>query len=268
MYTLRTPYLRPGRLIAASSGRIRPPDFLIIGTERGGTTSLYQYLMRNVTMVPALRKEIHFFDQHYYKGRSWYLAHFPVRNDDVLSGEASPHYYFFPEAAPRVAETLPNAKLIMLLRNPIDRAYSHYQHEVAMGYEKLSFEGAINREFTVTDGVWKPKDLRAKGISEYVHFSYLSKGLYITYLKRWMEAVERDRFLILNSERLFNEPGKVFPQVLSFLGLPSNGLTSFGTFNEGQYEQLDEKTRARLLAFYAPYNEELSRFLDMDFEWA
>jgi len=255
-------------MVEAYRGLIRPPDFLIIGTERGGTTSLHTYLTENPRIVRALRKEIHYFDQNYYKGWAWYLAHFPVRKNDILSGEASPHYYFFPEAAERVAESLPDAKLIILLRNPIDRAYSHYQHEVANGYEKLSFKDAISREYASTNGIWKPRDLRANGISQYVHFSYLSKGLYVKHLKWWMAKIPRERFLIQKSESFFSDPGDSFSQVLNFLGLPSNNLSSFRKYNEGEYEPLDDKLRSQLLAFYAPYNDELSRLLCMDFrDW-
>lgn len=264
MYTLHSPYARPNRMVEAYAGHIRPPDFLIIGTERGGTTSLHSYLTENPRIVRALRKEIHYFDQNYYKGRTWYMAHFPVRKKDILSGEASPHYYFFPEAAERIGKSFPDTKLIMLLRNPVDRAYSHYQHEVANGYEKLSFKDAIVREYNITDGIWKPRDLRANGISQYVHFSYLSKGIYVKHLKWWMAKIPRERFLILKSEAFFNNPGDGLSKVLNFLGLPPSDRSNFRKYNEGEYEPLDDKIRSQLLAFYAPYNDELSCLLDMD----
>jgi len=256
--------------MAAYAGRVRPPDFVIIGTERGGTTSLYNYLLtEDSRIISALRKEIHFFDQHYYKGWTWYLSHFPVRKDDILSGEASPHYYFFPEAAQRVAQAIPNAKLIILLRNPIDRAYSHYQHEVAMGYEKLSFEDAVNREVTVSNGIWKPRSLRANGVFQYVHFSYLSKGLYVEHLKPWLERIPSERFLILKSESFFSNPGDVLAGALHFLGMPPTGRSTFRKYNEGQYEPMEREVRSRLRTFYEPYNKELSELLRMDFhDWS
>jgi hypothetical protein len=224
--------------------------------------------MKHPRFLPALRKEIHFFDQHFHKGWLWYLAHFPVREENILSGEASPHYYFFSVAAQRVAECLPHTKLIMLIRNPVDRAYSHYKHEIAMGYEKQSFQDAQDREFTITDGIRTRKDLLANGTFQYVHFSYLSKGMYVTYLKHWMEKIPRERFLILKSEELFSEPRKVFSLVLDFLGIPQSDIATFPTYNEGSYEPLDNKLKSHLQEFYAPYNLELSRFLGMDFsDW-
>jgi len=264
MYSIHSPYARPGRILAAYAKRIRPPEFLIIGTERGGTTSLHTYLMENRRVARALRKEIHYFDQNYNKGWTWYLSHFPIRKNDVLSGEASPHYYFFPEAAERVAENLPNGKLIILLRNPIDRAYSHYQHEVANGYEKLSFKDAMSREFDMSDGTWRPRNLRSTGMFQYVHFSYLSKGLYVTHLKPWLAKIPRERFLFLKSEDFFRNPGEVLSRTLNFLGLPPADQSSFRTYNEGEYQSLDAKLRSELLDFYAPYNDELSSLLSMD----
>jgi len=264
MYSIHSPYLRPGRMLTAYAGRIRPPEFLIIGTERGGTTSLHTYLMENQKIARALRKEIHYFDQNYNKGWTWYLSHFPNRKNDIISGEASPHYYFFQEAAARIANDLPNVKIIVLLRNPIDRAYSHYQHEVANGYEKLSFKNAISREYNISDGTLQPFDLRSAGIFQYVHFSYLSKGLYVTHLKSWLAEIPRERFLFLKSEDFFRNPGAVLSQVLNFLGLPPTDRSSFRTYNEGEYEPLGSNLRSELVDFYTPYNDELSKLLNMD----
>jgi len=269
-YTLASPYLRPHRMLEVRLGRFRLPDFLIIGAERGGTTSLYVYMTSEPNIVAALRKEIDFFDQKYQKGWTWYLAHFPMHDRNVTqTGEASPAYIFFPEAPVRVANRLPDTKIIVLLRNPIDRAFSHYQHELRLGYESLSFQNALRREIiTDNEGTWKLRDLREKGIFQYVHFSYLAKGLYVNQLKRWMMGFPRERFLIVRSERFFNDPGRVLSEVLDFLGLPPTDRRTFPKYNEGSYRPLDEDTTSRLRRFYAPYNEELSRFLSMDFsDW-
>lgn len=267
-YTYHSPYLRPDRISAAYRGRIRSPDFVIIGSERGGTTSLYNYLLDSSSVVPALRKEIHFFDQNYTKGLIWYLAHFPIRSDTIISGESSPHYYIFPEAAQRISHDLPNTSLIMLLRNPIDRAYSHYQHEVALGYEKQSFEEAIKREFYVDGSNWIPQSLRSSGISEYVHHSYLSKGLYAKHLRHWLDCIPRERFLMLKSETFFDTPEQVMMNVFDFLGVSSVDKISYRKYNEGHYDEINPELRSRLRRFYEPFNRELSDLLNMDFsDW-
>ena len=126
------------------------PDFLIVGVMKGGTTSLFRYLVRHPQVLPPFRKEIKYFDCNYINGQNWYQAHFPLKKKFVggskLTGEATPYYIFHPQAPMRIAEALPEAKIIILLRNPIDRAYSHYQHMVRVGREPLSFEEAIAAE--------------------------------------------------------------------------------------------------------------------------
>jgi hypothetical protein len=257
----------PHRVIAAKLGYGALPDFLIIGTQRGGTTSLYNYLVKHPRIRGALRKEVHFFDLNYSKGLTWYLAHFPVRThgSTFLTGESSPYYLFHPDVPKRVAETLPNARFIVLLRNPIDRAYSQYHHEVRLGYETMSFEKALARERALMDkqSWWSPTSDR---MFEHNHYSYLSRGIYIDQLKRWMQIIPRERFLILKSEELYSNPARVFIQVLDFLGIPRAGPTSFPIYNEGKYLDLDETTRSCLYSFFLPYNEQLSSFLGVDFD--
>src|SRR5947209_20310719 len=132
------------------------PDFIIIGTMRGGTTSLYSYLTTHPHIGSAYMKEVHFFDVYYSKGIGWYRSQFPssiqkyyaeyVQKQQFITGEASPYYLFHPHAPKRITKFLPQVELIVLLRNPVSRAYSHYSHEVAGGHEKLSFEEAIECE--------------------------------------------------------------------------------------------------------------------------
>jgi hypothetical protein len=247
----------------------KPPDFLILGTMRGGTTSLYVYLKEHPGVVGALRKEIHFFDLNYSRGWQWYLSHFPLRGSRAfLTGESSPNYLYYAESVGRIVYTLPEAKFIALLRNPIDRAYSHYQHEVAMGFETLSFENALRRECDTEVDPWQLRDLSERGIYYRDHFSYLSRGIYVTQLKRWMEKVSRDRLLILKSESFFNDPAAVLSQVLDFLGLPPSNRKTFKKWNQEQYEPMSEATRAHLRLFFKPHNDELSHLLNTDFqEW-
>lgn len=262
-----SPYFRPHRMIAARLGCCILPHFLIIGTQRGGTTSLYNYLVQHPRVKGALRKEVHYFDFNYSKGLTWYLAHFPVgiHGNTFLTGESSPYYLFHPDVPKRVAETLPNAKFLVLLRNPVDRAYSQYHHEVKLGYETLSFEKAINREYALMESQsWgSPTPDMAYAHN---HYSYLSRGIYVDQLKRWMQTIPRERFLILKSEEFYSNPGRVFFQVLDFLRLPRAGPTSFPIHNEGKYSDLSEVTRSRLNSFFLPHNQRLSSFLGNHFE--
>ncbi len=156
----------------------------------------------------------------------------------------------------------------MLLRNPIDRAYSHYQHEFALGYERLSFEEAIKREFRVDGPNWVPQNLRSKGISEYVHHSYLSKGLYAKHLRYWLDCIPRERFLMLKSETFFETPEQVMMKVFDFLNIDSVDKIAYERYNEGHYNEISPELRYRLQRFYEPFNRELSDLLSMDFsDW-
>ncbi|WP_159790882.1 sulfotransferase family protein [Sodalinema gerasimenkoae] len=103
-------------------------DFIILGAQKAGTSSLYAYMAQHPDIVPALRKEVEFWSWKFYRGLDWYFAHFPQipEGSHLQTGEACPGYLDFYETAERLRETLPHVKLIVLLRNPVDRAISHY----------------------------------------------------------------------------------------------------------------------------------------------
>jgi hypothetical protein len=270
-YRLKSYYppLLPHKILAAKFGLCRSPDFLILGAAKAGTTSLHKYLADHPSVKTSARKEIDFFTFHYSKGLTWYLAHFPTNiHGKIITGESSSYYLFHPRVPDRVAATLPNAKFLVLLRNPIDRAYSHYQHEFKLGYETKSFEEAIDRERAlIEDERWR--SCGSGYAFSHDHFSYISRGLYIDQLKRWMQAIPRERFLILKSEQLYSNPKSVFQSVLDFLRLPSGGPAFFPVYNQGDYgEGLNRDTRALLYSIFRPYNEALSSFLNLNLdEW-
>ncbi|RLJ09991.1 MAG: sulfotransferase [Candidatus Aenigmatarchaeota archaeon] len=186
------------------------PNFIICGTQRGGTTSLYYYLKEHPQIFMPSKKEIHFFDLHYKKGIEWYKRHFrEAKNSKIRAiGEASPSYMYFEEVPERIHEVIPDVKLIFILRNPVDRAYSHYWHEVRLGYEWLSFEEAIKVE----------QERLAKGdIINRRHYSYLDRGKYIEQIKRFRKYFSKDQMLILITEELRSSPETVMRQIFEFL---------------------------------------------------
>jgi hypothetical protein len=237
------------------------PDFIILGTQRGGTTSLYHYLTAHPDIGAAFRKEVHFFDRYYEKGMNWYLAHFPKRGEFPVVGEASPYYLFHPDVPERAREVVPHAKFIVLLRNPIDRAYSGYQMKVRRGIETLSFEDAVDKERERLSGSDDPISLPWR------HYSYLKRGLYVDQLKRWMSVFPRERFLILKSEDFYEDPGRVLNQTLEYLGLRPWSPESFKAYHLSEYAEIAPATRKRLREYFAPYNQQLHTFLGRDFEW-
>ncbi|UCC30568.1 MAG: sulfotransferase domain-containing protein, partial [Phycisphaerales bacterium] len=233
----------PLRRLSASIRML--PDFLIIGTQKGGTTSLYRYLTGHPRILSAVVKEVRFFNRDYHKGPLWYRAHFPtyIRKwaagklgaGHTLTGEATP-YLFHPHAPKRVHSLVPDARLIVLLRNPVDRAYSHYQHHVTRGRESLSFEEAIDAEPSRIEGELEKmmQDERYRSLN-YVGYAYLTRGIYVDHLRRWREHFDAHQFLVLESERFFSDTASVYKQVLRFLQLPETSLPQFTKLNIGRY---------------------------------
>jgi len=247
-------------------------DFIIIGAQRCGITSLYNYLISHPNVSPALNNEVHFFDIHYNKGIDWYWKQFPLlqekpnSDEKSLTGESTPYYLFHPLAAKRIFKHLPKIKLILQLRNPVDRAYSHYNHAVRVGNESLSFDEAIKQE---------PERLRNEEEKIYQDqysfnhqkLSYLSRGAYAEQLERYLELFKKEQMLILKSEDFFASPQQILNRVFSFLGISNFQLRDYEKFNFGNNPPLNEKTRDFLTEYFRPHNERLSKLLGLDFGW-
>ncbi|MDM8522378.1 sulfotransferase [Desulfococcaceae bacterium HSG8] len=239
---------------------VRPlPDFVIIGAQKSGTTSLYSYLIQHPCVRPGYKKEVHFFDNpdHFRKGAGWYRAHFPsdlprrIRSEAAaITGEATPSYLCHPDVPARMYQVIPHAKFIVLLRNPVYRAYSHYNHRVKHGTETLPFEAALKKN------------------SEKFS-SYLARGIYADQLERWMRIFPREQFLILGSEDFFRNPEDALLRVVSFLDLPhwNPDPKIFRRYNVNRYSDMDEKVKKYLTDYFAPHNERLYRYLGADFGW-
>jgi hypothetical protein len=250
------------------------PDLLIIGAQKGGTSFLYNLLSGHPYFEAAVQKEVHFFDTpKFRRGVDWYSTHFPQQQQRnghrVITGEASPYYLFYPHAARRVAEIIPQAKLIALLRNPIDRAYSDYQDTLRQGHETLSFEEALNLEKERLRGE-KDKILaneHYRSIS-YRRYSYLSRGVYVDQLKEWHRYFDPEQLLILKSEDLFARPSEILELVVEFLGVPERTFELEGERNEGRYsEPMNSDTRQWLKDYFEPRNRRLYEYLGVDFAW-
>ena len=237
------------------------PDFIIIGTQRGGTTSLYRYLTAHPEIGQASRKEVHFFDRYFDKGIDWYLAHFPLRGEFPVVGEASPFYLFHPEAPARILAAVPQAKFVVLLRNPVDRAYSQYHMKVERQLEELSFEEAIEREPERLAASDDPLD------PAWRHHSYLARGIYFEQIRRWFDYFPRDRFLIIKSEDFYAEPLPILHQTQSFLGVQPHSPATLKVHHQADYGAMDSFMRRRLTDYFAPYNRQLYDLLGQDFGW-
>lgn len=246
------------------------PDFVIIGTQRGGTTSLHRYLRQHPRIILPARKELHYFSRFYDRGAGWYREQFPARLPiGTLTGEATPYYLFHPLAPRRLRTDASAAKLIVLLRDPVDRAYSHYYHERRGGHELVPFEAAIAAEperlrgeveRTIADERYDSVALR--------HHSYLARGRYAEQLRAWLAQVPRDRLLILESEALYRDATATARLVTDFLGLPPRNLRDRRAANDEPYPPMATETRAGLEAAFDGPNRELVELLGWTPSWA
>lgn len=248
---------------------LRPaPDFAIIGAPKCGTTSLYSFLCSQPGVAPALTKEIHYFDeaQKYELGDLWYRHNFPVRGRGI-TGEATTTYLLHPLAPERMSRSAPDAKVIAMLRDPAERAYSDYQMQLRAGMEYMSFEDALDAEEARTSAERRAVGSDPKKRWFYVpNYSYAAKGEYAEQLERW-ERHYGGRILVETLEEMARDPGGVTGRVLEFLGLePSGGRPP--KLNEGIYPPMRPSTRRMLAGRFAGHNSKLYRMLGRDLGWA
>ncbi|MFJ6194723.1 sulfotransferase family protein [Micromonospora sp. NPDC092111] len=256
---------------AAWPGRVGAlPDFLVIGGQRCGTTSLHHYLAAHPDVRAATGKELQFFSLHFGRGQRWYRAHFPPAAAGRRSFEASPYYLFHPSVPARVAGLLPEARFVALLRDPVERAYSHYLHTRSYGVEPLGFAAALTAEpqrlaDALRDGPDTPAAHHALR-----NFSYTARGRYAEQLDRWFAALPRERLHVVRSEDLYADPATVYAGVLRFLGLAPFTPDAFARHTrraDTGPSQLTAELRAELAAGFAPHNARLADLLGWSRTW-
>jgi hypothetical protein len=281
-----TRHVPRARLLTA---RLRAtPDFVLVGGQKCGTTSLYHYLAQHPQVLAATIKGIHYFSGNFAKGLSWYRAHFPLlaevylrsrlSSKPVLTGEASPYYLFHPHAPRRLAQVSPVARLIVLVRDPVERAYSHYAHNVARGKrqrEPLTFKEAIEREGDRVRGEME-KMLADEWYDSYAiqHYTYAARGIYMDQLMAYETCFSRRQILVIRSEDLFTNTVAAYQDVLAFLGLDPFVPMDLKVRNAGQYPAGRRNANAALAGtfeelreFFKPHNQRLYEYLGRDLGW-
>lgn len=247
------------------------PDFIIIGAQKSGTTSLESYIAEHPQVIKALKKEVHFWGWHFERGIDWYLAHFPqiLPNSGYITGEATPNYLeqlANLNSIQRIHDNFPHVKLLVVLRNPIDRAFSQYNHWSSFHWEKRSFMQVVDEELALLE---KNPDI-PQGNQQYWSntVSYLGRGVYIEFLKKWLEFFPREQILILGAESFYQQTTKTLETVWQFLNLPSYRLNNYHKRNAGFYSQkIPPEIRSKLHKYFAPHNTRLEEFLGQKFDW-
>ena len=255
------------------------PDFLVIGAMKAATSAIYDYILRHPNVIRRQPKELHFFSYHYKKGLESYLSNFTIHQANSkynlkLVGEASPSYLIVKEVPSRVKISFPEVKIIVILRNPTDRAISHYYHQVKrVRDEKREIDEAFSiqefeKSMKISPSIELDKDLMHNYISKHGNTAfYLWLGKYALQLENWLNVFPKEKILILNFHDLETRPGFLVERIYSFLGLENYVIPKINKIYENKYEPVKQIIRQRLDQFYKPYNEKLESLLNTRFNW-
>jgi hypothetical protein len=243
---------------------------MVIGTKRGGTTSLAAYLYEHPRVLPPVParlapKGVRAFDEHPERGGLWYRSHFPTflrrgpaRAPRAVAAESTANYFFHAEQAARAAALAPNARAIVSLRDPVERAWSHWRERTRRGSETLSFEDALDAE---------AERLAGLPVGERANIAYRAQGCYAEFLPAWRDAFG-DRLLVLFAEELYADPPATYARVLAFAGLEPHELARYEAWNyQPSTQPMDPETRASLRAFYEPFDERLEALVGRPVPW-
>ena len=253
------------------------PDFIIIGAQKSGTTSLFYYLTKHPQLLPSYVKEVHFFDgglnpntNNFAKGSTWYYAHFPSKKTLASSHyrtfEASPLYIFNPLVPKRIFDLIPDIKLIAVLRNPTERAISHYFHEKRAGRESLPIMEALLHEEKRLESVIADEEYKSV---EFIRYSYKSRGHYKEQIERFLNYFSRQQILIINFEAFVDEPEKTLREVFEFVGIDTEyKVKNLKPRNVGtQKSDVDPEVYRYLNKYFMPHNQALYNLLGKSFDW-
>jgi Sulfotransferase domain len=267
----------------ATAGLRRGPDFVIIGAKRGGSTSLYNYVLDHPSIVPLFPgrqhiKGAHYYDTRYARGLTWYRSHFPLEVggrhlarsalQPVMCGEASPYYLFHPLAAERLARDYPQVRVIAVLRDPVERAYSHFKERTHHRGETLNFEEALAAEPSRLRGE-EQRIIAEPGYAsaEHENHSYLAQGRYLDMLPRWFKFFPREQMHIAVSEEFYADPDRRVNEVWKFLGLPPHRLRDQTRYNYLPAPGMAPETRQRLNDSLAGHHRDLADLLGRPLPW-
>ena len=245
------------------------PDFIIMGTVRSGTTSLYYNICEHPSVLPAAYDEIGFFDSNYHLGIKWYQSMFPKQKEMQeikkntgfsITGEDTPFYFWKKEAIDRIFQCLPNVKIIAIFRNPVDRAYSNYNLGLRMNTEKSTFEETIDEEIEFLENNSFRDSIERRR-------SYVTKGIYEKQIKSWFDVFPRKQIHILSTEEMQQNPQDELLKIFKFLEIPEYIIKNPQKQKLAEYEKMKMETRKKLLNFYKSYNENFFEMIKQRFNW-
>ena len=245
------------------------PSFLIIGVPKSGTSSLYDYIIQHPQVLGALQKELDFFSPaNFSYGIKWYLSNFPVvpEKPKFLTGEATPLYLYQTGVDEQIYSLFPNIKLIVILRNPVQRAISDHYHRVRMQANPSSFEDVYTSQM-----LEQFRQMENPNVNDENYLrrrpDVLWKGLYVYFIQKWMRLFSRNQILVLSAESLFTNPVTTMKKTFEFLELPDHQLSDYQKHNAGSYHPIETSLYQELSDIYKPHNHKLEDYLNQKFDW-
>jgi hypothetical protein len=256
------------------------PSFLIVGAQRAGTTSMSRTLSAHPAVFhPVLHQEVHYFDNAYDRGMAWYRSHFPLRVRARIAAraagvapmafESSPYYMMHPLAAERINRDLPGVKLLVLLRDPVERSYSGHAHETALGFEAEPYPRAIELEASRLAGEAEKIAANPHYYSySHQHHAYRLRGHYAEQLQNLEKVFGRDRIHVVDSGEFFTDPARIYDGVLDFLGLPHAEYPEFKQRNaRPRSAPIPPAVREELEDYFRPHDQRLAEWLGREPSW-
>jgi len=250
------------------------PDFFVIGAGRTGTTSLYYYLDQHPSLSKSAYDELGFFDVNFHLGLHWYRSLFPsiftkfrikLKTHFFMTYDVTPFYVRRPWVARRMKKLFPDSKLIIVLRNPVDRTYSHYYLSTESG-ETRTFEEVIEEDMNDISE-WSVDLKDDYYFATKVENSKLARAFYVEQLAVWFELFPKNQILIISSEELASNTKNIMNDIFQFLNLPEYEIPNIEKVNVSKYSKMNPETRKILIDFFKPYNEQLYKFLNRKFDW-
>jgi hypothetical protein len=258
-----------------SPWRMRP-SFIIVGAQRAGTTTLYRVLSDHPDVArPTASKGIAYFDLSYDRGPRWYRGHFPIgwvarrrHGPRAVTFESSGYYLFHPLAAARIARDLPGVRVVVVVREPVERAYSAHRHEQARGFESEPFEAALDLEGERTAG--ETERILADPSYEsfhHRHHSYLARSRYSEQIDRFVEELGPERVYVVDADAFFEDPASEFERLRSWLGLSEWQPETVEQWNARPRSPMPAELRDRLTRYFEPYDDRLAEQMGRTPSW-
>ena len=255
------------------------PSFLIAGVQKGGTTSLFDYLAQHPSVIPPIQKETYFTYTYHDDPDRAFRSFFPLQSElnelakqtggPTMTGEATPETMFTARTATRAHHAAPDAKIVALIREPIARAYSHHKHNMRHKLETVAdFDRAIDLEAERTEAALARFESDERGVFDRTlnDQTYMVRGRYAEQVERLYNLWGRDKVLVIASERFFAETPTVYAEILAFLGLPPHDA-NLKAKNVNTYDPIKPETRERLQPTVGPWNAKLNEVLGRDIGW-